>query len=140
MKVRLKQNIIIEGKFIAAGNIIDDEALPADLKENQSVVTRDLDDRTKAMALKELNYNTSYRDHEGFNVTRPVMRAIGELIATDQIQPEWKENVDYKFGWTPEERRAIQDRSEQEFLRQFQPKSDEPYENAIGYHRTRSQR
>jgi hypothetical protein len=137
MKVRLKQNVIADGKFYVRDSVIDDELLPAHLKENQSVVTHDLDDRTKAMALKELHYNTRYTDGEGFDVRRPVMLGAGELIDTNQIQPEWKEGTDFKYGWSPEERRAIQDRSEAEYLKQFQPKSEEPYENVIGYHSAR---
>jgi hypothetical protein len=139
VQCRLLTNIILDSRFIERGSIIDDELLPAHLKENQSVITYDLDDRSKAMALKELNYNTSFRNHEGFTVTQPRMLGAGELIASDQIPPEWQEGTDFKYGWSPEERRAIQDRSEAEYVQHYQPKSEEPYEN-VGYHRARSQR
>jgi hypothetical protein len=139
MKCRLLKNIIIDGRFIAAGNIVDDELLTEDLK-TEAVITRDLDDRTKAMVLKEMHFTNKYVDHEGFTVTQPRMLGAGELIDANQIQPEWKEGTDFKYGWTPQERRAIQDRSEAEYLKRFQPKSEEPYENVIGYHSVRSKR
>jgi hypothetical protein len=139
MKVRLKQNIILDGKFIAAGNIIDDELLTEQLK-TEAVITSDLEDRGKAMLLRELNFSSRYVDHEGFNVSRPVMWGAGELVEADQIQPEWKEGTDFKYGWSPEERRALQQRSQEKYVSQFQSKSEEPYENVTGYHRVRTQR
>jgi hypothetical protein len=139
VQCRLLTNIILDSRFIERGSIIDDEALPAHLKENASVITYDIDSSGQAMLLKEMHYSTCYRDHEGFNVTRPVMLGAGELIDADQIPPEWKEGTDFKYGWSPEERRQIQARSEAEYVQQFQPKSEEPYEN-VGYHRVRSQR
>jgi hypothetical protein len=139
VQVRLKQNIILDSKFYERGSVIDDELLPDHLKENASVITRDLEDRSKAMLLKEMHYSTCYRDHEGFNVSQPKMLGIGELIASEEIPEGWRENEDFKFGWTPEERRAIQQRAGEEYVSQFQPKSEEPYEN-IGYHSARNRR
>ena len=135
MKCRLLKNIIIDGRFIAAGNIVDDELLTEDLK-TEAVITRDLDDRTKAMALKELHYNTRYTDGEGFDVRRPVMLGAGELIDANQIQPEWKEGTDFKYGWSLEERRSIQEREDEEYIKEF-----ESHESTTGNRqRVRSQR
>jgi hypothetical protein len=133
-------NVIIDGKFVERGSVIEDELLTPGLREDPSVVTRDLEDRGKAMLLKEMHYSTCYRDHEGFNVSQPKMLGIGELIASEEIPEGWRENEDFKYGWTPEERRLIQQRAGEEYVSQFQPKSEEPYENIIGYHRARNRR
>jgi hypothetical protein len=135
MKVRLKQNIILDGKFIAAGNIVDDELLTEQLK-TEAVITSDLEDHGKVMLLRDLNYTTCHRDGEGFDVRRPVMLGAGELVNADQIQADWQEGKDYKFGWTPEERRLLQEKEDAEYVKEFQA-----HESTTGNRqRVRSQR
>ena len=133
MKVRLKTNLIADGKFIERGSIIDDESLTDRIKGDASIVSYDLEDREKAMLLREMNFNTSHLDHEGFNVSQPVMLGAGELIPAEEIPADWVEGKDFKFGWTPEERRQVQDKESAEYLKQFQ--SDENSYDVTGYRR-----
>ena len=123
MNCRLKTNTIIDGRFIERGSIIDDALLTPRLKEDPAIVSYDLEDREQAMLLREMNFNTSYKDHEGFNVSRPVMLGAGELIPAEEIPADWVEGKDFKFGWTPDERRLVQEQESESYLKQFQ--SDE---------------
>jgi hypothetical protein len=129
----LKTNLIADGKFIERGSIIDDESLTDRIKGDASIVSYDLEDREKAMLLREMNFNTSHLDHEGFNVSQPVMLGAGELIPAEEIPADWVEGKDFKFGWTPEERRQVQDKESAEYLKQFQ--SDENSYDVTGYRR-----
>jgi hypothetical protein len=116
----LLTNTILDGKFIQRGSIVDDELLTPRLKENPSVVTYDLEDRTKAIVLREMNLTTTSLDDEGFEVKRPAMMGAGELIPAEEIPTNWVEGKDYKFGWTPEERLRLQERESEAYLKQFQ--------------------
>ena len=125
MNCRLKTNTIIDGRFIERGSIIDDALLTPRLKEDPSIVSYDLEDREKAMLLREMNFNkTSPQvDDEGFKVSQPVMLGVGELIPAEEIPADWVEGKDFKFGWTPDERRLVQEQESESYLKQFQ--SDE---------------
>ena len=120
MKVRLKTNLIADGKFIERGSIINDESLTDRIKGDPSIVSYDLEDREKAMLLREMNFTTSHVDDEGFNVSRPAMLGAGELIPAEEIPAGWVEGKDFKFGWTPDERRSLQEQESAEYLKQFQ--------------------
>ena len=135
MNCRLKTNTIIDGRFIERGSIIDDALLTPRLKEDPSIVSYDLEDREQAMLLREMNFNTSYKNHEGFNVSRPVMLGAGELIPAEEIPADWVEGKDFKFGWTPDERRLVQEQENAAYLKHFQP---EPMPETAGlFHRSR---
>lgn len=60
MKVRLKVNTILNGKFVPVGTIVDDRELTERLRNN-SVISR-LDDRSQAMIMRELNLNVTSED------------------------------------------------------------------------------
>jgi hypothetical protein len=126
MKVRLKTNLIADGKFIERGSIIDDELLTDRIKGDTSIVSYDLEDREKAMLLREMNFNKASQqlDDEGFNVSRPVMLAAGELIPAEEVPAGWVEGKDFKFGWTPDERRLVQEQESAAYLKQFQSHED----------------
>jgi len=124
MNCRLKTNTIIDGRFIERGSIIDDALLTPRLKEDPSIVSYDLEDREQAMLLREMNFNTSHLDHEGFNVSQPVMMAAGELIPAEEIPAGWVEGKDFKFGWTPDERRLVQEQESATYLKHFESHED----------------
>jgi len=137
MNCRLKTNTIIDGRFIERGSIIDDALLTPRLKEDPSIVSYDLEDREKAMLLREMNFNKTSQqpDDEGFNVSRPVMLAAGELIPAEEVPADWVEGKDFKFGWTPDERRLVQEQENAAYLKHFQP---EPMPETAGlFHRSR---
>lgn len=119
MKARLKQNVIANGRFYERDSVIDDEII-GELKTNKAILTYDLEDRSEAMILRELNLNVLQTDQEGFSVSRPRMMATGQTVAAREIPTDWQEGRDYKFGWTLEERRELQEKSAA-YLKQFQP-------------------
>jgi hypothetical protein len=112
--------VIVGGKFIERDSVIDDAMLPEHLR-TESYITHDLQDRSKVMVLRELNFTTTRVNHEGVKVSFPVMLAAGELIPSEEIPDSWQENKDYKFGWTLEERRELQEKESEAYLKQFQP-------------------
>lgn len=118
MKVRLKQNVIVDGKFIERDSVVDDQILPERLRTE--AVIGDLEDRSQALVLKEMNFNTSHVDHEGFKVSQPVMLGVGQLISAREIPDSWIEGRDFKYSWTPEERRLLMEKENKIYIKQFE--------------------
>jgi hypothetical protein len=134
MKCRLRQNVIVVGKFIKRDSAIDDAMLSEHLR-TEALIAYDLADMGgKVMLLRELNFTTTRVDHEGVRVSLPMMLAAGELVERGEIPDGWKDGQDYKSSWTPEERRELQEKENAAFLKQFQP---EPLETAVPFYRSR---
>jgi hypothetical protein len=119
VNVRLKVNVISGGKNYPRDSIVDDAILSERQKTECAVY--DLENKDgKVMVLREVNFTTTHLDSEGVKVRFPVMKAAGELITREQIPDGWKEGEDYKSNWTPEERRELQEKDNESFLKQFQ--------------------
>jgi hypothetical protein len=133
MKCRLRHNVIADGKFYPRYSEVDDQMLPDHLK-TEAYVAYDLEDMGgKVMVLREVNFTRTQVDPDGIPVSFPVMRAAGEIIDLASIPADWKEGIDFKSSWTPEERRELQEADNAAFLKQLQP---EPLETAGPFHRS----
>jgi len=134
MNVRLKVNVISGGKNYPRDSIVDDSILSERQKSECAVY--DLENKDgKVMVLREVNFNVTRVDPEGVKVRYPVMRAAGELITREEIPDGWKEGEDYKSNWTPEERRELQEKDNENYLKQFQSEPLESYVPGYQYSR-----
>jgi hypothetical protein len=59
----------------------------------------------------------------------PVMLERGELAEPELIPDSWEDGLDYQRCWTLEQRAEVIERTNQEYLQQFQPEPIETYGN-----------
>jgi hypothetical protein len=99
MNVRLKVNVISDGKNYPFDSVVDEAILPPHMRTKE-YVAYDLDDMGgKVMILREVNFNVTRMDDDGVRTNYPVMRSAGELISVEEIPEGWVEGEDYKSSW-----------------------------------------
>ena len=125
MKCRLKQNVIIDGRFLERDSVIDDQLLTERLKTD-AVIAYDLDDcGGKVLVLHDLSFQSIPKpDSRSVPTSYPVRVMAGELLDLEAVPPSHrrslKEGEDYKIEWTNEERAEVQKAAQDAHLKQFE--------------------
>lgn len=128
MNCRLKQNVIVGGKFMARDTIVNDAILPERLKTDL-IIAYDLDDRQgKVLVLHDLAFQSIPKPGaDGVPVSYPTHVTAGELLDLSQVpashRESLKEGTDYKSQWTDEERLQLMKAEEDAYLKQFETES-----------------
>jgi hypothetical protein len=124
-KCRLKCNLIVGGKHLNRGQVVDDSVLTDLLKGEQYVDYEDLGGRV--MLLHGLQYNGHPQKHGeyGTNLSFPVTLAAAELVDLEDIPERQRdmlqEGDDYITNWTEEQRQQLRWEQTEKELKYFQP-------------------
>jgi hypothetical protein len=118
MKCRLLVNTILNGGFVERGSMIDDQLLPDRLKTEAYIA---YDQGGEVMLLRHLNSTTTRLSDDGVATNFPEWRSAGEVVPKEKIPGDWREGEDYLSSWTPEQRREVQEKANEAYLKQFQP-------------------
>src|SRR5262245_40815656 len=108
-KVKLKHNLIIGGKHLNRGQIVDEEILTPLLRGDE-YVTRNLDHKEgKVLLLQNVQYTTDEVDARyGQRVGYPISLSAGEVVDLQSIperqRQDWIEGREYKSDWSEKER------------------------------------
>lgn len=112
-QVRLRVNMIIGGKFVVRGTVLDLELIPERLR-NPEDIDRDLEARHgQVLLLRDLNFSTIPRpDSDGVPVSFPIRVTAGQLVDLERV-PEstrrsLKEGEDFRSAWTHQELEDLQ--------------------------------
>lgn len=110
--VRLRTNLILDGKFHVRGSVLDEALIPKHLRDSDHV-DYDLESREgKVLLLRDLSFQNLPRPmSDGVLTTFPCHLTAGELLDLAQV-PESKrlelvEGLDYRAQWTFEEAEAL---------------------------------
>jgi hypothetical protein len=130
--VRLKQNLIIDGKFYVRGSLVDEKLVPP--KFCTETYVENLQTRDKVLLLRDLSFMSVPRaGSDGIATSFPVHLAAGELLDLSQVPASKRESLieglDYREAWTFEEAEAL--RKAQEDV--YQPLETEPVVSPTGY-------
>jgi hypothetical protein len=112
MNVRLKTNLIHNGKLINRGSIIDDSTLPERFRSEEYVASLE-DTGGKVLLLRDLSFQSLPRSSaSGIDTSFPTHLAMGELLDLTQV-PEGKrreliEGLDFRQAWSHEEMVKLQ--------------------------------
>jgi hypothetical protein len=123
MKCRLKTNVIIGGRFVERGSIVDDSALSERLKTDAC----DYDLNNEVMILRQLDSTVTRPSDDGVVTAFPMTKGPGEVVPRSQIPPTWKENEDFLTNWSPEKRQAVQEAATAAYVQQFNSEPIETY-------------
>ena len=124
MKVRLKTNLIADGKFYARDSIVDDAIVPEHLRNE--VAAYDLEDRDgKVLVLRDLTFQSIPKaGSDGIHTSYPVHAAAGEVLDLNQVpalhRKQLKEGTDYATKWTNDERAQLQKAAQEVYLKHFE--------------------
>lgn len=108
--VRLRNNLIADGKFYPRGSVVDEALVPPHLHDH---VDRDLQNREgKVLLLRTLNFSTVQRpDSDGVPVSFPTQVAAGQLFDLERVpesrRQSLKEGEDYCTNWTYEQQAQL---------------------------------
>jgi hypothetical protein len=124
--VRLKHSLLIDGKLLKFGSVVDSDQIPEHLLTDEHV-SWDTDHREgKVMMLINVTYTMEQIDPltKGM-VAYPCSLAIGEVCALEEIperqRQDWQDGVEYKSDWTEQERQQLRAEEDARYLAQFQP-------------------
>jgi hypothetical protein len=124
-KCRLKCNVLIDGKLLKRGEIVDDAELTPLFRGEQYVDHQDLAGREgKVMLLHGLQFTVD-QVVQGQLSSFPCQLTMGELIDLETIperqRQDLREGVDYVTEWTEEQRQKLRHEETQRDLKYFQP-------------------
>jgi hypothetical protein len=110
--VRLKTNLIVDGKFFKFGSIIDPSLVPPHLRDHDHVQDLESNEEGAVLVLRDLNFQTLPRpDSDGVPVSYPVRVVAGQLLDLNTVPPAkrqlLKDGEDYRSNWTLEEQEAV---------------------------------
>jgi hypothetical protein len=126
MKVRLKVNLILDGKLVPFDSIIDDQLVP-EHQRTAEIVDYSLESRDdgKVMALKDLAFQSiPKRGSDGVKTSYPVYVMASELFELAQVSASHlqllKKGVDYATKWTREEQLSLRKAADEVYLKHFE--------------------
>jgi hypothetical protein len=128
--------MIVGGKHLSRGQVVDDSLLTDLLKGGQYVDYEDLGGRENRVLLLQ---GITYTRDEFDPVTKqrigyPITLARGELVRLDEIperqRQDLREGIDYKRDWVEADRMQLREKETQEYLKHFQPEPSLDYYDA----------
>lgn len=123
--VRLRQNLIIDGKLHVRGSLLDPELIPERFR-TETHIAHDLQDRGgKVLLLRDLSFYSLPRPSaDGVPASFPVYLAAGELLDLSQVPASHRESLveelDYRSQWTYEDQAELRRTAEDAYLKQLE--------------------
>jgi hypothetical protein len=125
MKVRLKTNLIADGKFYERDSIVDDSIIPEHLK-TEAYVAHDMEDRGgRVLILRDLAFQSlPSKGADGVPTSFPVHVMAGALLDLSHVpashRQKLKEGSDYAKSWTREQQKQLQKAAQDAYQKQFE--------------------
>jgi hypothetical protein len=112
MNVRLKVNMIIDGKNYPRGSVVDDQLIPERFRTEEFIASLE-DTGGKVLLLRDLSFQSLPRPSaDGIATSFPTHLAMGELLDLTQVpegeRRELIEGLDFRQSWSHEEMVQLQ--------------------------------
>jgi hypothetical protein len=125
-KVGLLHNVIVNGKHLARGTLVEETELTEHLRNNPQVVTRELDEFAGlCMALVPIMYHEDVKRPEGGLMSFPVSIGQGETFNPSDVAKRRMatlvEGQDYTRSFTKEDQARLRNEQTERELQFFQP-------------------
>jgi hypothetical protein len=121
--VRLKVNMIIDGKLYPRETVLDAELIPERFR-NETHIEHDLQNREGVLLLRDLSFYTRRLSADGIATNFPTHVAAGELLDLSRVpeshRKSLKEGEDFKSDWSFADQAELRRTADDAYLKQFE--------------------